>query len=136
MEAIRTLLSAPSPPLGGTTPSEQTVWSDSVETILSDLFAAQRRSVRPAWSDNKPERKRHWAAMGCAPCVLVPTLLTCGLTWDGSRTVPALGEQVAVEDDEGGFGVCMEQGAPVQQVAEIDCRAHVSALRAHYCCHW
>ena len=44
--------------------------------------------------------------MGCEPCVLVPTALSSGLTWDGDRLADE--EEFVSLDGEEGFAINLE----------------------------
>ena len=78
----------------------------------------------PAWVHDKIGRKAQWASAGVEEVFLVPTLLSSGLAWDGTRLeVPYL-----VEDAEGHWVPNLEQGAPVQTVEAPDCARRLHRL--------
>ena len=89
-----------------------------VRHLLEGFCEARKQSMPllPAWVHDKIGRKAQWASAGVEEVFLVPTLLSSGLAWDGTRLeVPYL-----VEDAEGHWVPNLEQGAPVQTVEAPD----------------
>ena len=100
---------------------------DSKADLLAAFGTAQRQSsgrimLHAEWTDNKIIRKGVWRSLGVPEYLIVPTLYSSEMRWDGTTVeVPEF-----VEDDEGGFALNLEEARPIMTPADSGCR---SALR-------
>ena len=98
--------------------------------LIGCFASAQRSNLPPAWADQKVDRKLVWRdTIGVEEWLIVPTLYSCDLVWDGSACddVPEF-----IADGEGGFTPSFESIKAIYTPSDPRCRAELcSLLRSH-----
>ena len=100
---------------------------DSIDHLLGHLYDAQRvcTSSLPEWINDKVERKKHWATRGVEAHLLVPTLISCRLEWDGETRLPV--PELLWDEASETYAPNMEAGAPIQWPSDPTARATLLA---------
>jgi hypothetical protein len=95
---------------------------------LLGVFADAQRSASglvPEWCDCKIERKEVWRRLGIPEFVIVPTLYSSSLVWDGT-TLDDVPEFTV--DADGCYAPCLEAATPVQTATDANCQSSLRML--------